>query len=100
MLSSPSPVRLWTTVGVLLGAYVLLHTMSHGEPVIPRQSLRSLPYTMGNWKGQEQPFPERIVQAVGVSEYPIRVYFQPAEPPVQVYIGYYARQRKGDTMQY
>ena len=98
MLSSPSPLRIWTTVGVLLSAYVLLHTMSHGEPVIPHQPLRNLPYTMGNWKGQEQPLPERIVQAVGVSDYTNRVYVQPADPPVQVYVGYYASQRTGDTM--
>jgi EpsI family protein len=98
MLSSPAPLRLWTTVGVLLGAYVLLHTMSHGEPVILHQPLRDLPYTMGNWKGQEQPLPEQIIQAVGVSDYTNRVYFQPADPPVQLYIGYYASQRTGDTM--
>jgi EpsI family protein len=95
---SPSPLRLWTTVGVLLGASVLLHTMSHGEPVIPHQPLRDLPYTMENWKGQEQPIPEQIVQAVGVSDYTNRVYFQPTEPPVQLYIGYYASQRTGETM--
>ena len=98
MLSSPSPLRLWTAVGVLLGAYVLSHTMSHGEPVIAHRPLRDLPYTMENWKGQEQPLPERIVQAVGVSDYTNRVYFQPADPPVQLYIGYYASQRTGDTM--
>jgi EpsI family protein len=95
---SPSPLRLWTTVGVLLGASVLLHTMSHGEAVIPHQPLRDLPYTMENWKGQEQPIPEQIVQAVGVSDYTNRVYFQPTEPPVQLYIGYYASQRTGETM--
>lgn len=98
MLSSPSPLRLWSTVGVLLGAYVLLHTMSHGEPVILHQPLRDLPYTIENWKGQEQPLPEQIVQAVGVSDYTNRVYFQPTEPPVQLYIGYYASQRTGATM--
>jgi EpsI family protein len=98
MLSSSSPLRLWTSVGVLLGAYVLLHTMSHGEPVIPHQPLRSLPYTMGNWKGQEQPLPERIVQAAGVSDYTNRVYVQSPDPPVLLYIGYYASQRTGDTI--
>jgi EpsI family protein len=53
---------------------------------------------MGNWEGQEQPLPERIVQAVGVSDYTNRVYFQPTDPPVQLYIGYYASQRTGDTI--
>jgi EpsI family protein len=53
---------------------------------------------MGNWKGQEQPLPERIVQAAGVSDYTNRVYVQPSNPPVLLYIGYYASQRTGDTM--
>src|ERR1700739_2683832 len=98
MLNSPAPLRLWTTVGVLLGAYALLHAMSHGEPIIDHQPLRYLPYAVGSWKGQEQPLPDEIVQAVGVSDYTNRVYFQPTEPPVQVYVGYYASQRAGDTM--
>src|SRR5215469_45918 len=98
MFSFVAALRLWATVAVLLGAYVLLHTMSNGDPMIPHQPLRNLPYTMGNWKGQEQPLPEQIVQAVGVSDYTNRVYVQPADPPVQVYIGYYASQRTGDTM--
>ncbi len=98
MLDSPAPLRLWSTVGVLLGAYLLLHTISHGEPVVPRQPLRTLPYTVGDWKGQEQLLSEQIVQAVGVSDYANRVYFRPPDPPVQLYIGYYASQRTGDTM--
>jgi EpsI family protein len=53
---------------------------------------------MENWKGQEQPIPEQIVQAVGVSDYTNRLYFHPTEPPVQLYIGYYASQRTGETM--
>ena len=61
MLSSPAPLRLWTTVGLLLGAYLLLHTLSHGEPIIPHQSLRDLPYTMRDWKGQELVLPEEAV---------------------------------------
>ena len=94
----PSPPRLWITVAVLLGAYVWLHTMSHGEPVIPHQHLRDLPYEMENWKGQEQQLPEQIVQVLGVSDYTNRIYFRPTEPPVQLYIGYYATQRTGETM--
>ncbi len=98
MLSSPAPLRLWTTVGVLLGAYVLLHTISHGELIVLHQPLRDLTYAVGNWKGQEQPLPEQIVQAVSVTDYTNRIYFQATEPPVQLYVGYYASQRAGDTM--
>src|ERR1700726_2583340 len=98
MLSWPPPLRLWTTAGLLLGAYVLLHTTSHGEPVIPHRPIRDLPYTVGNWKGQDLPVPEQIVQASGLSDYTNRVYFGPAETPIQLYIAYYASQRAGDTM--
>jgi len=98
MFSSSTSLRLWMTVGVLLGAYVLFHTMSHGEPIIPHRPLRDLSYSVGNWSGQELPLAGQIVQAVGVSDYTNRIYFRPANPPVQLYIGYYANQRAGDTM--
>lgn len=98
MFNWPPPLRLWTTAGILLGAYLLLHSVSHGEPVVARQPLRTLPYTVGDWKGQEQWLPEQVVQAVGVSDYTNRVYFHSPDPPVQLYIGYYASQKTGDTM--
>src|SRR5216684_3765125 len=69
MLSAPLSIRLWIVAGVLVGATVLLHTVSHGEVVVARQPLRQLPSTLGAWNSQEQPLQERIVQAVGVSDY-------------------------------
>jgi EpsI family protein len=94
-----SPIRLWITAAVLLGAFVLMHTVSHGESIVARQSLRELPYTLGDWTGEERPLQERIVQAVSVSDNTNRVYFEAgADAPVQLYIGYYASQRTGDTI--
>jgi EpsI family protein len=98
MFSFVAPLRFWATVALLLGAYVLLHAMSHGEPVIPHQPLRVLPYTVGNWSGQEQALSEGTIKAVGVSDYTNRLYYEATEPPVQLYIGYYASQRTGDTI--
>jgi EpsI family protein len=77
---------------------VLLHTASHGEAVVPHQSLRELPYTLGNWTGTEQPLQERIVQAVGVSDYTNRTYISPTDGLAQLYVGYYVSQRTGDTI--
>jgi EpsI family protein len=98
MLNSFGSVRLGITAAVLLGAFVLLHSVSHGEPVIPHQSLRELPYSIGTWSGEERPLAERIVQAVSVSDYTNRVYSDRSSPPVQLYVGYYASQRTGDTI--
>ena len=98
MLSAAGGVRWWVTAGLLAGASVLLHTVNHGEQVVPRRPLRELSYQMGRWQGTEQPIEERLVQAVGVSEYTNRLYESRGSLPVQLYIGYYASQRTGDTI--
>jgi EpsI family protein len=98
MLSARSSFRLWITAGVLLGAFVLLHTASHGEPIIQRQPLHELSYTFNNWSGEEQQLEEKIVNAVGVTDYTNRVYSQSGGVPVGLYIGYYGSQKTGDTI--
>jgi len=91
-------VRLCIVAMVLVGGTALLHAMSHGEKVVARQPLRDLPYSIGRWKGQEQPLEERIVKAVGVTDYTNRLYVNQKSEPVELYIGYYASQRTGDTI--
>jgi EpsI family protein len=98
MLNAPPSIRLWVTASVLVGATLLLHTVSHGESVVARHPLRELPDTVGGWNSQEQPLEERIAQAVGVSDYTNRIFFSQADLPVQLYVGYYASQRTGDTI--
>jgi EpsI family protein len=98
MFNSSGSIRLAVTAGVLLGAFILLHSASHGEPVVSHQPLRDLPYTVGTWSGQESPLSERIVQAVSVSDYTNRFYFANGIAPVQLYVGYYGNQKTGDTI--
>jgi len=98
MLNIPGSVRLWITAGLLLGSSVLLHAVNHGEASVPRHSLGELPYSLGTWKGEERPIDGRIVQAVGVSDYLNRVYDDPEDAAIQLYIGYYASQKTGDTI--
>src|SRR5580704_4462018 len=93
-----SSMRLLMTAGVLLGASLLLNTVSHGDPVIPHLSLRDVPYSIGDWSGRERPMQDQVVQAAGVSDYTNRTYLRSAEAPVALYIGYYASQRTGDTI--
>jgi EpsI family protein len=98
MFNALGSIRLAVTAAVLLGAFILLHSASHGEPVVSHQPLRSLPYTVGTWSGQESPLSEQIVQAVSVSDYTNRFYFANGIAPVQLYVGYYASQKTGDTI--
>jgi EpsI family protein len=98
MLNRPSPARLWISAGVLVAAFVLLHTVSHGEAVVPHRPLHDLPFILGSWMGSEQPLSDRIVQAVGVSDYANRIYVSQQNGAAQLYVGYYASQRTGDTI--
>jgi EpsI family protein len=98
MFKSRVSIRLWVTAGILLCAFVLLQTMSHGEAIVARQPLHDLPYALGAWTGVEQPLEQQLVQAVGVSDYANRIYSRLADSPIQLYVGYYASQRSGDTI--
>lgn len=98
MFDISGSTRLWITAGVLLSAALILHTVSHGESIIPHQPLHDLPYTIANWSGQERPLQNQVIQAVGVSDYTSRLYQSHTELPVDLYIGYYANQRTGDTI--
>ena len=98
MTNSLGSIRLGVTAAILLSAFILLHSVSHGESVVPQQPLRNLPYTVGKWSGQEHPLSERMVQAVSVSDYTNRFYFADGLLPVQLYVGYYGSQKTGDTI--
>lgn len=90
--------RVWITSGVLLGGTALLHAMSHGERIVPRQPLKDLPYAVGSWKGLDVPIEQRVIQAVSVNDYANRIYADPQGRTVQLYVGYYQSQRTGDTI--
>jgi EpsI family protein len=91
-------MRLWMTVALLLGSSALLHALSHGEQIIPREPLSELPYSVGVWKGKDLPLSPAIVAALNVTDHANRDYLDPSSVPVQLYIGYYASQRTGDTI--
>lgn len=90
--------RLWVTAGILLGAFFLLHSVGRADPIIPRKPLGDLPLEIANWRGQDAPLTTEVIQAVGVSDYASRVYVDQADPPIQLYVGYYASQKTGDTI--
>jgi EpsI family protein len=91
-------IRLWVTIGILLSVLLLLQTMSHGEAIVPRQPLQDLPYALAAWTGKDQPLEQDVLRVVGVSDYANRYYSSSSGPPVQLYVGYYASQRTGDTI--
>ena len=90
--------RVLTTAVLLIGAWILLHSVSHGERVMPHRRIADVPMTLGPWHGEDSPLEARIVKAVGVDDHLNRVYTDDAGEQIGVYIGYYESQRTGDTI--
>jgi EpsI family protein len=98
VFSIPGSIRLWITSCILLGGSLLLHTLQHGEAVVARQPLSDIPETLGAWHGESHPLQPQVLQILNVTDYTNRLYVEPDGKPVQLYIGYYANQRTGDTI--
>jgi EpsI family protein len=90
--------RFYVTVGTLLASLALFHGVSHGEPVPLRQTFDQLPMSMEGWQGQNEPLEDRIVAALGVSDYVNRAYMNSDRQRVDLYVGYYQSQRTGETI--
>jgi EpsI family protein len=90
--------RFFITVGILVAGIVLLHGLSHGEPVPLRQPFGQLPIAMDGWLGRDDPLEARIISALGVSDYLNRAYMGGGGQRVDLYVGYYQSQRTGDTI--
>jgi len=86
------------TLSLAIGA-VYLGYVSKTEAVPIRESLSRLPLQVGNWQGQPMlPLSDKIIAALGVSEYVNRIYSNSAPVPVELYIGYHRSQRTGETI--
>lgn len=90
--------RFWVIAAVLIAGVVMLHGMSHGERIPLREPLDDFPMSLGVWRGEDAPFTEGIVRAVGVTDYVNRIYTDGKGDSLGFYVGYYASQRTGDTI--
>jgi EpsI family protein len=83
---------------LMVGTLILLRTDQHSEAMPLRKTLQEFPQQIGLWQGKELGLDTTVVQLLGVSDYTMRIYHQPARPPVWVYVGYYRSQRQGETI--
>jgi EpsI family protein len=90
--------RFWVVVLLLGSSAFALHSLSHGERVVPARPLSLFPMDVSGWRGQALPLTRDVVEAVGVDDYLNRVYTAPDGMPVLLYVGYYQSQRTGRTI--
>lgn len=69
------------------------------EQAVERAPLSSLPRSLGAWSAvTETPLDASSLRVLGVDDYLDRTYADGSGRQVNLYVGYYASQRQGDTM--
>lgn len=91
--------RTAVVIAMLLGAAAFGARAAGSEMSVPRESLTTLPYEIGDWRGREAtPFTGDVVAQLGVDDYIHRTYLADGGQPIGLYAGYYGSQRQGDTI--
>ena len=80
-------------------AAVAVARADRAEDTPLRMSFSLFPMQVGEWQGrQNPPFSDQILKVLGLDDYLTRSYFKGTRSYADLYVGYWASQRQGDTM--
>lgn len=92
-------IRVWAPA-VILGAGALLVALgTTRQRTMPLSApLATIPATLGEYRGQDQPLTTEEQRVVGMSSYLLRNFSRDSLPAFSIYVGYYDRQLQGKTI--
>jgi EpsI family protein len=90
--------RSFIASSLMLAALVSLFFLSRVEEVPPIKPLATFPRQIGNWKGIESRFDQKVYDVLGVDDSFLCDYLDPHNRHVQLYIGFYRSQREGELI--
>jgi EpsI family protein len=90
-------LRAFLAAAVLVGGIFATHSFKPKEAAALQRPLGEFPSTIGFSRGEDRPFDQPVVRAIGADDYINRVYLGSALP-IELYIGYYKDQRSGDKI--
>ena len=83
---------------IMMLTMVFLNWLSRAEDIHPIKPLSSFPKQIGEWKGKESRFDQKIYNLLGVDDSFLCNYMTSDSKFVQLYIGFYQSQREGDLI--
>src|SRR5262249_33102005 len=84
---------------VLVAAAGVIARASQAEPVAVRESFSTFPLALGTWVGRpDPPFTPHVLDVLGVDDYMSRTYTSLDRQAANLYVGFYQKQREGDTI--
>jgi EpsI family protein len=96
--------RFWIIVALLLSTIFVLQSRGDVDKVLPSDPLSLMPRSFGAWTAVDIPLTQDTLEVLGKGDFLNRIYSidrtsgSPVEPPVSLFIGYFASQRTGQTM--
>jgi len=74
---------------------ISLYVMSHSKNIKLIKPFSDFPREIGEWRGQEDRFDDKIYRMLGVHESFLGNYRSPEGHRIQLYVGYYENQQEG-----
>ena len=90
--------RILVVAVFLIGAALIVRNVDHGQPIELNKPFLLFPDLLGDWRGTNQYFDDRIIKKLGVSDYFHKTYWNDQSYPVRLYVGYYETQRHGQMI--
>ena len=96
--------RFWIIIILLTSTIFVLQGRGDVDQVPPSEPLNLMPKSFGPWVSQDIPLTQDTLDVLGKGDFLNRIYTYKAEPgaapqpPISLFIGYFASQRTGQTM--
>ena len=87
-----------TAAAIMILTLASLNWISHAEDINPVKPLSGFPTEIGEWRGKETRFDQEIYDILGVDDSFLGNYQAPGNQSVNLYIGFYQSQRKGELI--
>ena len=95
-VARPVPVTLYASAALLIiVAGISLSLPDRPESIPPRTSFAQYPNVIGPWTGRREALELIYVDALTLDDYYLADFSRGAEPPINLYIAWYATQRAG-----
>ncbi|MCU1248564.1 MAG: EpsI family protein [Edaphobacter sp.] len=96
--------RFWIVILLLSSTIFVLQSRGDVDQVPVSETLSRMPRNFGSWTAQDIPLTDDTLEVLGKGDFLNRVYtLEPSagsgrQPPISLFIGYFASQRTGQTM--
>ncbi|MFN2359073.1 MAG: exosortase C-terminal domain/associated protein EpsI [Desulfotignum sp.] len=85
-------------IAIMLAAAALTGFASHVEQTAPNRSFDLFPLEIGQWQGRKDTMDIEVYNILGVEDYIMANYHKKNNPAVNLYVGFYQSQKKGDII--